>query len=643
MPSTIFRDDIQILRAIAVTLVLLYHSKIPLLSSGFLGVDIFFVISGYLIAGIIVREINSATFSFKRFYLRRALRLLPAAYIVFIFVVLLSPLFLTYSELKDLFWQVVGALTFTSNIILWSQSGYFGGEAALKPLLHTWSLAIEEQFYLVLPVLLVLVRNRLHLALAVILASASLVSVVVFRESPSASFYLLPMRAWELLLGVTVAIFCEKRGHHSTSPFFYYAALCSIIIIPFFPIATFHPGPTAGLLCLATAFILSRQPHRHSGDWIKPVRYVGAISYSLYLVHWPLFSFLNNITFAPPWSTTDLSLRVGIILSSFALASALHHLVEIPFKNGTQAYKELFLFSGAPLILAAAYISITFTESAAAENNYSVKISSVCETEGLFSLDTACRSEGDSRMLVWGDSYAMHLIPGFADGFSSLNLGVTHATRSACGPFIGVAQTRRQSGYNQKWAEACIAFNDSVASAVLRSDLIDVVVLSSPFSYLIQNSEGLFIRHSLNEEVIWREASYELATQTLENTVALIRSFGKRVVIVAPPPSASFDMGRCGRRLFEGRPRIGVDKYCQFPKAKVDSIRPGTTKLLASVAEKLDVSVIDLSEATCHEGTCESVLRGVPLYADGGHLTREGSVLIASQLDLRRMAWDLAR
>lgn len=637
-----FRDDIQILRAIAIIFVVLYHAQLPFLKSGFLGVDIFFVISGYLIGGIVIKETAQVKFSFQKFYLRRAWRLLPAAYITFLLSILLSPLFLTDIELKDVFWQVISALTFTSNIVLWQQAGYFGGDASLKPLLHTWSLAIEEQFYIFLPPLLVALKGKTRFAAIAGLALLSFVLAIILRESASAAFYLLPTRAWELLVGVVVANVTQNHGPIRTPNFFYFLSFLFILVIPFFDIFAFHPGPQAALLCLAVAIILASQPHNFTVSGMNIILYIGTISYSVYLVHWPLFAFFNNMNFNVPWSSQeDAMTRISILLCSFVLAGLLNHNVEERFRAEFHSGKKLLLFSGVPATALVALLVLSPSRSK--EGDVTIdSASQVCETSGRFSLDTACQTDGEPRILVWGDSYAMHLVPGLAGASSSLEIGITHATKSACGPFLGVAQKKLNGGYNQSWAKTCIEFNESVLKAVRLSNTVDVVVLSSPFSYIINNPEGLFTQYLVGGQLTWQPANFELAVQALSKTIEQLRKVGKRVIIIAPPPSGGFDMGRCGRRLIHGLPKTGVDQNCRFDRVRADQSRSGPDKLLATVSDRYNVEVIQLGDLTCSASTCESVIGETSLYVDGGHLSREGSVWIAGQMDLRKMVWDLA-
>ena len=204
-----YRADIDGLRALAILPVVAYHANSSWIPGGFIGVDIFFVISGYLITKIIAKEITQKRFSIARFYVRRAKRILPALFVVLITTWLLGMLLFTPSELAGLGKSIVATSGFVSNILFWRETGYFDIAAESKPLLHTWSLAVEEQFYLFWPLVLVFMArlrvNQLHLLLTLILVSFALSSYALFREPPAA-FFLIPTRAWELLFGAVLAL-----------------------------------------------------------------------------------------------------------------------------------------------------------------------------------------------------------------------------------------------------------------------------------------------------------------------------------------------------------------------------------------------------------------------------------------------------
>lgn len=198
------RFDIQFLRGIAVLLVVLYHANFVPISGGFLGVDVFFVISGFLITSVIVRDVDNRTFSFKKFYSRRAKRLLPATYSTLIFTSVLSYQFLTNSQWIDYIKQLVGSLTFSANMVLLFQTGYFDDSATNKPLLHMWSLSLEEQYYLILPLALFFLPKRWRTSFFTIgiTTSIALCFVLIFlNKDEIIAFYTLPTRIWELLIG----------------------------------------------------------------------------------------------------------------------------------------------------------------------------------------------------------------------------------------------------------------------------------------------------------------------------------------------------------------------------------------------------------------------------------------------------------
>jgi peptidoglycan/LPS O-acetylase OafA/YrhL len=272
------RADIQALRGFAVLIVLCYHSKSGMLAQGYLGVDVFFVISGFVLTLLISADLGQHRFRLADFYLDRAKRLLPAAYVTFAVTALLAPLFLTSSEMADFQLQMVGAVTFSENFVLWQQSGYFGAAADLKPLLHIWSLAIEEQYYLLLPILLMCLPPRWRLPTSVALALAS-ITLCVLYAGRELSFYLLSTRAFELTFGSIAALLPAgervERGMRAA----FWPAFVALPLVPAVRAGSVHPGPTAVLLCAATAVLIrrehpllpERQPDPHARCGRQPV------------------------------------------------------------------------------------------------------------------------------------------------------------------------------------------------------------------------------------------------------------------------------------------------------------------------------------------------------------------------------------
>jgi len=240
-----YRRDLQALRGVAIALVLLYHLGLPGLQAGYLGVDIFFTISGFLITRIIIRSLDAGDFSFAAFYFRRAKRLLPAAYLAFAATIAAAPFFLSGQELHALVAQVAGSVSFTGNIALWLQSGYFDGRADVKPLLHVWSLSLEEQYYMLLPAALFCLPRRFATPAITVGTLASLLLCLYFAPlKPGASFYLLPTRAWELGVGSIGVLALTGRFPAAWKLL---AIPCSLALpgIPFFPVRGFAPGSDA--------------------------------------------------------------------------------------------------------------------------------------------------------------------------------------------------------------------------------------------------------------------------------------------------------------------------------------------------------------------------------------------------------------
>jgi peptidoglycan/LPS O-acetylase OafA/YrhL len=368
-----YRPEIDGLRALAVTVVVLNHAGFTFVRGGFLGVDIFFVISGFLITGIIQREIADDRFSLRAFYERRARRILPALTFVVVMVLPMAWVILTPAQLKQ-FGQSVGAVAlFSSNFLFWQQSGYFDVAAELKPLLHTWSLAVEEQFYLLFPLLLLGLRRvrtptRIMVLGFIALASLGLAEVGARRQWVS-NFYLLPSRAWELLLGALLALFAVRsvapvsaRVSRIVAPLSFVAILLSVVFLD-------ESDPMPGLLSLvpvlATAGVIwTAAPGTalYRLLTLRPMIQVGLMSYSIYLWHQPLFALARHAKRAE----LDLLTIIALIGLTFILAYLSYRFVERPFRGGLiRSRRQIFLGSAVVSVL---FVAFGWTAQAADGN-----------------------------------------------------------------------------------------------------------------------------------------------------------------------------------------------------------------------------------------------------------------------------------
>ncbi len=575
--SQSFRTDIQALRGLAILLVLLYHAElIGSLRAGYLGVDIFFTVSGYLITGIVVQDLRAGNFTFIAFYARRAKRLLPAAYVTFLATTLAAIFFLTPPEMRDYSRQLLGAVTFTGNIVLWMQTGYFESAAQLKPLLHIWSLSLEEQYYLLLPAALVFTPRRLWTSGVWLVLGASLtLCLMLVAVKPGATFYLLPTRAWELALGSLGILVLEGSPYQLWLGRLFWPAFVTLLVLPFYPTGLPHPGLDALLVCCATLVVLLR---RHPVfNQTGPARFlarVGDISYSLYLVHWPLLAFAANA-----WLTAiPLGVRMGLVILALVLGWALFRWVERPLRRAVVPIGGLTV--GLTLASSCGLVILAFAVNAFDQWGDPVDFSggrqgnpgycTAFESNDTFSLQPECQSGEQPSLLVWGDSYAMHLVPAIA---ATTSRGVLQATKSTCGPLLGLSHYRTDAFFNRTWGLSCLRFNRSVLDYLAgpEGESIQVVVISS---FLGQYLGGQVLIEPPCEDGVDAchtpvdgEGSQDLAAQALVKAIAAIRALGKQVVLVAPTPTASFDVGRCLLRRSLGKLTFGAPGgSCAIPE-----------------------------------------------------------------------------
>jgi peptidoglycan/LPS O-acetylase OafA/YrhL len=333
-----YRADIDGLRAVAVLAVLGFHAFAPWVPGGFVGVDVFFVVSGFLITGIVFNELEAGSFRLSSFYARRARRILPALVVVIAVVYGAGWAVLLRSELEELERHVLGAALFASNFLLWSETGYFDTAAEVKPLLHLWSLGIEEQFYLVWPLLLAALRRwRLLWATLALMAMSLAWNAVTVLTEPAAAFYLPHQRVWELLVGALLALVVRRHGASTPvrSPALLSALGLLLIATSVVGIDAHQrfPGLAAVPAVLGTALVIlagsQAWPNRRMLS-APGLVWIGLISYPLYLWHWPLLSFARILEGREP----DITNRIALIASAFVLASLTYRFVEMPFRYG---------------------------------------------------------------------------------------------------------------------------------------------------------------------------------------------------------------------------------------------------------------------------------------------------------------------
>jgi peptidoglycan/LPS O-acetylase OafA/YrhL len=650
------RTDIQALRGYAVLVVVLYHAQFGPFGAGFLGVDIFFVISGFLITTLIAKGLDGGKFRLGDFYMRRAKRLMPAAYVTFLATVLAAPWFLDQQDMVDLAWQVLGAVTFTANFVFWQQTDYFAGNSDLKPLLHTWSLSVEEQYYLLLPGLLMLLPRARWLQVTLVLLALSLaLGLTGAAVKPVMTFYFLPTRAWELLMGSAGALWLLRAGPQvaRAAPLLRalaQPALLLLALLPAWRLPGPHPGLASLLVCTATlALILGQPASLNHGAAARLLAWWGDRSYSLYLVHWPVMALMRNAWVGPgeevPWG-----LRAGSLTLSVLLAWGLHRWVEEPVRRrewhwSPRAIVQLGLVSAMLMAITPTAISLTRTEVDYRQlRRINFGLAPACDYKTPFAPLADCQTSEQPGTLLWGDSFAMHLGAGLKG--DAVVGGLVQATTSGCGPFIGLAPLRRvnpETGivYDRAWAEQCLAFNSSVVEYLRRNESVQTVVLSSVFTAYV---DGAAWNHVTNADGALTERASNVgdALVALRATVAALRGMGKLVVLVAPPPTAAFNLGACWERLQTRRLALGAPENCLIDRDEYRTRRAEVLALLAG-AEVQGIPVIRFDDVLCDERHCRAELGGMLLYRDAGHFSQEGAALIARHMNLPALIHEQAR
>ncbi len=646
-PSLKYRPDIDGLRALAILPVVFYHFRVPPFSGGFVGVDIFFVISGYLITSLITDEMRAGHFSILRFYERRIRRIFPALFLVLAGVSCAAFLILFPTDLQRYAMSLIATAGFASNFHFLSTAGYFDAAAETKPLLHTWSLAVEEQFYLVFPALLYLVgrymvggasRRNLLLIVAGVFVASLAGGIVGLRYAPLSTFYLLPFRMWELMLGAMLAIGQFRRPASRAAKEGIALLGLGSIAWSVFSLTTDTPFPGENALapCIGAALLIYANAGGETAASrllsMPPIVFIGLISYSLYLWHWPLLVFARYATLRDltPVETSAL------ILASGLLATLSWAYVEKPFRSRDRVgRKTVFQFAGAAVAAAVIFGTIDaygqgfpwrfapeIREILAASLDRDPALAR-CFDPSLDAVRTRrlCRigaeNGSEPSFVVWGDSHADALLPVIVDAEREKGRSGYDAATPSCPPLAGVTVSR---------FPGCLAFNDEVLKLAM-DPKIDEVVLVGLWAYY---TEGIPYGKANASELILTDDRSRAASRaenravfarSLERTVAALSHAGKRVVIVASVPEVGVLVPETLARI-----RLAGTKKDIRPTLEDYFLRQGFAfDQFAAMHAKFGAIILNPHRILCGITVCEVVEGGRLLYRDENHLTSFGA------------------
>jgi peptidoglycan/LPS O-acetylase OafA/YrhL len=653
-----YRPDVDGLRAVAVLPVVFYHAGFPGPSGGFVGVDVFFVISGFLITSIVAGEINEGRFSLLSFYEKRARRILPALTVVVLASFIVGYFLLMPSEMKDLGQSAFATSIFLSNVYFDLKLNYFAPAAEFAPLLHTWSLAVEEQFYLFFPPLLMAVFFWRHVKPFWIVAGLSLVSflaaIVVLPLAPDWVFYQLPFRAWELGAGAMLALASLKPPKNRLVRESLAVVGLTAILIPVFLLDTTvsFPGVNA-LPPVLGAAILIWIGAAGGGSSVSAllshqvfVR-IGLISYSLYLWHWPILAFLRIAL-----DTTVLPLVVATlaVVASIIIAWLSYIFVETPFRvrasNGFGrptifAISALSLFAiagigaslhfgnGLPSRLPSSVIAM----AAYADDGNPLREECFGRrpSEGLCEIGAPNGERELSEFLFWGDSHALAFMPGLDSAARLVGQTGVFAGQGACPPILHIERVST--------GRACTDFNQSVVTWLEDRMDIPVVVLGARWTLSV---EGTRYRGEAGSEVdlewIGNPASRPsyfdnaaLVEAGLNATVERLANAGRRVILLGPVPEI-------GRNVpFAAARQVMFDWRTPASLMREDyQARAGRTEQILMRVANLNEGVryIPLSDLFCDTHSCRTLSAdGQPLYRDDDHINQTAALsLLPSRL-----------
>jgi peptidoglycan/LPS O-acetylase OafA/YrhL len=619
--TTAYRKDIDGLRALAVLPVLLYHTGVPGFGGGYVGVDVFFVISGFLITQILIREMDNGTLSYERFLERRVRRIFPALFVMLIVCFGISALFMIPDDFKEVGRTTVGALFSVNNFIFYGQAGYFDEHAIVKPLLHTWSLGVEEQFYLFFPLFLMVIAPFTHQQRLRIVGGAAVLSlaacIVGTQLRQEFAFYMLPTRAWELLAGSLLAMgvlpaIAPGAPRRALS-------LLGLVLISAPVLIYDSETPFPGFAALApvggAVLLLHCAPHTPVGRMLSlpPFRGIGLVSYSLYLWHWPIIVLMSYY-----WQAELSAAQSAFaILLSFVAATLSWAFVERPFRQQLRIRSRTIWRLAFGSVTGLGGIAALVLALDGAPQRFSIDLAPYQEARNISPLRRKCHTRDNiriapadacklgaqnkaPRLLVWGDSHGVELAYALGEVGSAKHFSLLQMTASVCPPvldssIVGVPD--------------CPHYNRAVLAYLSAHPEIETVIFSAFFEFPRYREDSGF-------------------GPGLIEAIQAVRNAGRQAIVVGPVPEQPFEVPRqlalaavLGTFTPQG---VATTEFS-------DRTRPLTT--LMDEARRAGASVVLPQALFCAGERCTIMRDGRMLYFDEHHLSLDGARIVAAEVE----------
>lgn len=615
-----YRPDIDGMRAIAVLLVVLYHADFPFITGGYIGVDVFFVLSGFLITLGIDKEMNHNSFSFAQFYLRRIRRIIPVLVFIMLIVTIPAYFILFSDDLESYARTLMHTMLSTNNIHLWINNGdYFAGNSDLKPFLHTWSLSVEEQFYFLWPIILLFIHRKLSLQrrlvfIVLFLISGILLSVYLTNTNPNLAYFLLPARIFELTIGACLAMFWRKLPVFSRNTNNFLSIIgIAIILIPAVVLnkSSLFPGLNAILPCIGTALLLFTGKEEDNKGIVnklllnKGLVLIGLASYSMYLWHWPIFVFIKYLGI-----NLDGFVRIFSLFLIFALSYFSWRFVEQPFrKKYKYNFKKTLLFIFLPSLVAIALIYAVldskdgfperFPELSefTPKTNYPNKVRKQCFDKFRIGNCEDCflgvKKDSLDGMLI-GDSFANHTAA-FLDVLAKDAGLYLHDSAAGGYPLMNGLNEDGSAHFPEQYA-------------------IDRLNYAKKFKniFIAANWEGLSDPKN--------EATYLSTIKTLGELVKT----GKKIIIFEALRTTT-EMNLHRAKLIKAKiPVYFSERNFSFPEYR----RPDNYIIYEIKRKFPSIIIINLNEVMCENGNCEIELNNTIIYRNPDHLNTSGARLL---------------